>query len=190
MAEETVIRTVKMEDGRIVEFTGKKRLIKTSNVEDLTVRLDWENGQTRTFEIPEKLVFKSACHGMEQKLGDEIAGAKNTDGSPVETDDLVLAVDELIERLMTEGLEGWTTKREASGIAGTSVLLRAIVEVTKKPIESIRAYLKKKTQADKMQLRASPRFKAVVERLEAEKAAKGPKVDTKALEAELDEIPA
>ena len=70
-------------------------------------------------------------------------------------------------------------------MAGTSVLARALIEVTGKSAEKVREYLKGKTQAEKVALRNSAKIKPVVERIEAEKAAKGSKVDTDALLAEL-----
>jgi hypothetical protein len=121
------------------------------------------------------MVNQFALHGAEQKLGDEIAGLK-------EIDDAVMAVDELIDRLYNGE---WGVKREASGMAGTSVLARALVEVTGKPIEKIKEFLKAKTQAEKIALRADARIKAVVDRLEAAKVAKGTQVDTSALLNEL-----
>ncbi|MGH9438463.1 MAG: hypothetical protein ACRD22_11355, partial [Terriglobia bacterium] len=73
--------------------------------------------------------------------------------------------------------------REAGGMAGTSVLLKAMVEFAqgRKTIEQVKEYLSTKTQAEKLALRNSPKLKPIVERLEAEKVAKGAKIDTDAL---------
>jgi hypothetical protein len=172
---ETTYETVKMSDGRLVDFPGKRQLIKTSSLDGMSVTLDFRNGETRVFTLPPAMVNQFALHGAEQKLGDEIAGLK-------EIDDAVMAVDELIDRLYNGE---WGVKREASGMAGTSVLARALVEVTGKPIEKIKEFLKAKTQAEKIALRADARIKAVVDRLEAAKVAKGTQVDTSALLNEL-----
>lgn len=177
-AKETVIETVKMTDGRLTDFPGKRKMSKDSWVESdgtIKVRFDFRNGETRTFTLRSDMVAKFAAHGAEQKLGDEAAGIEDID-------DIVLAIDELIERL--NGGE-WGVKRESSGFAGTSILLRAIVEVTGKSVEAVRAYLKEKTPAQKLALREAAMFAPVVKRLEAEKAAKKPAVDTAPL---LDEI--
>ncbi len=179
-AKETVVETIKMSDGRIVDFPGKRKMSKESWVEatgDIKVRFDFRNGETRTFTLRTDMVPKFAAHGAEQKLGDETAGVEDVD-------DAVLAVDELIERL---NAGEWGVKRESSGFAGTSILLRAIVEVTGKSVEAVRAYLKEKTPAQKLALREAAMFVPVVKRLEAEKAAKKPAVDTAPL---LDEIAA
>jgi hypothetical protein len=176
--QETTIETVTMQDGRVVEFAGKRKLLKAASVSaegKVSVILDFRNGQTRTFTIPDTLLAKFAAHGAEQKLGDEIAGLEDIE-------DCVLATDELIDRLYNGE---WGVKREANGMAGTSVLARALVELTGKTREQIKDFLSKKTQAEKVALRNSTKIKPIVERIEAEKAAKGSKVDTEALLGEL-----
>jgi hypothetical protein len=176
---ETVIETVTMEDGRIVEFAGKRKLLKSSTVSaegSVSVRLDFRNGQTRTFTIPGNLLAKFAAHGAEQKLGDEIAGLDDTE-------DCVMAMDELIDRLYNGE---WGVKREANGMAGTSVLARALCELTGKTREQIKTFLAGKTQADKVALRNSAKVKPIVDRLESEKVSKKSAVDTDAMLGELE----
>lgn len=176
---ETTYETVTMTDKRVVDFPGKRQLIKSSSVGaggELVTVLDFRNGETRTFTIPSAMVGQFALHGAEQKLGDEIAGLK-------EIDDAVMAVDELIDRLYNGE---WGVKRESNGMAGTSVLARALVEVTGKPIEKIKEFLKAKSHAEKVALRADAKVKAVVDRIEAAKASKGSPVDTAALLGELE----
>ena len=93
-----------------------------------------------------------------------------------------MATDELIDRLYNGE---WGIKREANGMAGTSVLARALVELTGKTRDQIKTFLAGKTQAEKVALRNSAKVKPIVERLESEKASKGSKVDTDALLGEL-----
>lgn len=176
---ETTIETVKMDDGRVVDFAGKRKLLKETKVVDgkVQVRLDFRNGETRLFTIPDAMLLQFAGHGAEQKLGDETAGLDNVE-------DAVLAVDELMDRL-TAG--EWGIRRDAKGLAGTSVLLKALCEVYNKPAEAIKAFLANKTQAEKLALRASPKIKPVIDRLESERAAGRPTVDTEALLAGLDD---
>jgi hypothetical protein len=173
------IEVVTMTDGRKVEFVGKKKLIKESFPENLTVRLDFRNGETRLFVIPSQLTNKFAVHGAEQKLGDATAGTEDID-------DMLLDVDALIERLNNGE---WGIKREGSSNAGTSILIKALMEWGGKTAEEVKAFLQDKTQADKMALRNNNTrknhhghtIKSIVTRLEEEKAAKGIKVDTDAL---------
>lgn len=184
--QEVQIETVTMTDGRLVEFAGKKKLQKESFVTadgKVQVRLDFRNAETRLFTIPDNMLNKFAAHGAEQKLGDEIAGLKGANGAEADIEDAVLAIDELIDRLYNAE---WSQKREANGLAGTSVLLRALVQHTGKTAEQIKAFLAGKSQAEKTALRNNPKIKPIVEAIEAEKAAKGKApVDTDAL---LDEL--
>jgi len=177
--QETAIETVTMKDGRIVDFAGKRKLLKESSVTAegaVQVRLDFRNGESRLFTIPGNMTAKFAAHGAEQKLGDEIAGL-------TDTDDCVIAIDELIDRLYNGE---WGVKREANGMAGTSVLVRALVEHTGKTVEQIKAFLSGKSQAEKVALRNNPKVKPIVERIEAEKASKKSNVDTDAMLGELE----
>ena len=176
---ETQVETVTMTDGRVVDFAGKRKLLKESSVTadgKVQVRLDFRNGETRLFTLPDALLNKFAAHGAEQKLGDEIAGL-------TDTEDCVLAVDELIDRLYNGE---WSVKREANGMAGTSVLVRALVEHTGKTVEQIKQFLNGKSQAEKVALRNNPKIKPIVERIEAEKASKKANVDTDAMLGELE----
>lgn len=179
--KESTEQVVPMNDGRTVTFAGKRKLLKESSVTadgKVVVRLDFRNGETRTFPIPDSLLTKFAAHGAEQKLGDVIAGLNDID-------DAVLAVDNLIDQLSAGK---WTVEREGNGMAGTSILARALAEVKNLPIATVQAFLKPKTQAEKIALRNNPSIKPVVERLEAEKAAKakgGDAINTDALLAEL-----
>jgi hypothetical protein len=177
---ETKVETITMTDGRIVDFVGKRKLLKESFVNDgvVSIRLDFRNGETRTFAIPSGLLLKFAAHGAEQKLGDEIAGLDDIE-------DAVMAIDELTDRL-NKG--EWGVKREGNGMAGTSILARALVEVMGKDMSAIKTFLGTKTQAEKVALRNNPRVKPVVERLEAEKASKskGAAIDTDSLLASLE----
>jgi len=178
--QEPQVETVTMDDGRIVDFPGKRQLLKSSTVDaeagTVSVRLDFRNGETRLFTLPDNLLAKFAAHGAEQKLGDEIAGL-------TDVEDCILAVDELIDRLYNGE---WSVKREASGMAGTSVLVRALVEHTGKTVEQIKQFLSGKSQAEKVALRNNPKIKPIVERIEAEKASKKANVDTDAMLGELE----
>lgn len=177
--KKTEVETVTMTDGRKVDFPGKRKLQKES-FEDphghVHIRLDFRNGKTITYTPPKSLHNKFIAHGAEQKLGDEIAGLDDID-------DAVLAVEQLAARLT--GPDGWTVAREGNGLAGTSVLARALSEVKGVDIEKVKAFLATKTQAQKIALRNDPAIKPTVEKIEAEKAAKGNKVDTAALLGEL-----
>lgn len=172
--KETEYTTVTMDDGRLVEFPGKRRMQKTG-VEtvdgELQVRLDFVNGETRLFTVPLELISKFALHGAEQKLGDETSGLDDVE-------DAVLAIDDLMDRL-NKG--DWAIKRESNGLAGASVLARALIELTGKAPTAVREDLKALSQAEKNALRDHPKLKPIIEKLEADKKKKPSTVDTDAL---------
>lgn len=175
---EQALNMVTMADGTIVEFAGKKKLIKTPTIGAdgiVSIRLDFVNGDFRIFTLPADMIAKFAAHGAEQKLGDEIAGLDDVA-------DAVMAVDSLIDRLY-EGK--WNATRESNGMAGTSILARALVEQSGKPIEIVRAFLLNKTQAEKVALRNNVGIKPIIDRLESEKVSKKATVDTDSLLSDL-----
>lgn len=163
----TEIRTITMLDGRTVDFPGKRRLQKTSAVladGALQVRLDFENGESRVLNLLPALIPTFALHGAEQKLGDEISSIDDID-------DAVEAIDQLMGRL---NAGDWTKERVggASGMAGASILARALVEVTGQPIAIVRDYLGNLDGKTKAALRLSGEVAPVVKKLEDEKAAR------------------
>ena len=134
---ERVVENVKMSDGRTVEFVGKRKLLKETIIEGnvVKVRLDFRNGETRTWTIPQSLILRCAGHGAEQKLGDETAGEEKVE-------DMVLAVDDLMARL-DKG--EWTTPRAAGdSFSGASIVIKALSLVTGKPVDVIKDFLQKK----------------------------------------------
>jgi len=180
MAEAAAKVPVTMTDGRVVEFTTKQKLVKTSTIDGnvVSVQLDFRNGETRSFTVPDEMLARFAAHGAEQKLGDCIAGE-------TDPDDQVLAVEDLIARL--EKGE-WNAGRSSGGsFAGTSILARALVEASGKSPADIKTYLSTKSQAEKLALRNSDKLRPIVQRLEAEKQSNSKTtVDTDSLLAELD----
>ena len=166
--EKPAVKTVTMDDGRTVDFTGDKRLIKTSieNADGtLAVRLDWVNGETRTHKLNPAILAKYALHGAEQKLGDEISGVK-------ELEDAIEAVDQLMTRLDSGD---WTKERDGSGMAGASVLAKALVKVSGQSIETVRKYLAGLDNKTKLALRGTPQIAPVIKEIEAEIAARSAK---------------
>lgn len=170
---------VTLTDGRVVEFASKQKLVKNSSISEdgqVTITLDFVNGETRNFTIPSALLLRFAAHGAEQKLGDAIAGESDIG-------DAVLSVDDLITRL-TAG--EWTVRRASGEFAGTSVLLKALVEASGMSVEAMKTFLASKTPAQKLALRKTDKIRPIIERLEAEKVKKSKvTVDTDSL---LDEL--
>jgi hypothetical protein len=177
--------------GRELEFVGKRRQLKEAIFNEQgewtgTV-MDFINGRSLYYKAPEmdfKLkngnyaLHQHAAHGSLQKFGDSTAGYKED-----ELDDAVLSAEETMQRV-SEG--EWAVEREGGGMAGTSVLILALVESTGKTYEQLKEWLKTKTKEQKDAMRNSDRLRPIVQRLEAERAAKSAHVDTSGLFSELD----
>ncbi len=199
---------VKMEDGREVEFVGKRKVNKetlideskiiaegdTVTVQDgaVSVRMDYRNGATRTYPIKAKMLPKFAGHGGEQKYGDELASPAD---KPLSEDDMVIATDELHAQLYDQG--EWRATSEG-GVGGASVVIKAIMEASGKTIEDVKKFLQGKLDAakakgEKLSRRdlydsfKNPNSKVgqIVERMEREQRAKASKVDADAALAEI-----
>lgn len=187
---------VKMEDGREVEFAGNRKSDKTILLDEAGkahgVRFDFLNGATRQIsfsEIPEATLLYACGHGISQKAGDEYSGVK-------EIDDMVLSVEEIFARLRAGE---WAAAREAGdSTAGASIVIKALMEVTGKPIDFIKSFLQgkldaAKTRGEKLSRQdlynsfRNPTSKTgvVIKRLEEEKLAKSAKVDAGDLLAEM-----
>lgn len=182
------VEVITMSDGRKVEFAGKRKLLKDTLIsgDSVSVRLDFRNGETRLFPVSaSKHFLQFAGHGAEQKYGDEIAGLRGADGGEADIDDAVIAIDYLHDQLEVDGT--WAMKREGTGTAGASVLVKALMEVTGKPTEEVKGFLKAQVDAGTSYQKLNAAFSEddtvgpVIKRLNAEKASKGPKVDTRAI---------
>ena len=138
----TEYTAVTMTDGRVVQFAGKRKVLKETIVDKtkieadggvvqfsegaVAIRMDFRNGETRTLALPASLLADFAGHGAEQKFGDELASSAS---DPMSEDDMVLAIDDLYS---TIAKGEWSRTREGGGgggVAGASIVLRAIMEV-------------------------------------------------------------
>lgn len=171
-----VVETVKMDDGRLVDFTGKTRMLKSSSNDEamVYVRLDFRNGETRTFKAfhnqpnvdttSAKFAITCMCHGLEQKLGDVTSGIDNIE-------DAIEAVDTLMARL-DKGEWNLAGGTGGSAMAGASILARALVEVSGQTIAVVREMLASMDAKTKAALRLDPEVAPVIKKLEAEREAR------------------
>lgn len=207
------VQKVQMSDGREVGFAGKRKVLKETLIDEskivvdgdtvtiqdgaISVRMDFRNGETRTFPLKAAMVPRFAGHGGEQKYGDELASPAD---KPMSEEDMVLAVEELHDQLYGKG-EWRAVSEGGGGFAGASVVVRALVEASGKTIEAVKAFLQKKLDDAKVrgeklsrnELYASfrdPNTKVgqIIRRLEEEKAKKESKVDSNALLSELENV--
>ena len=181
----TEVITVQMEDGTTQEFTPKRLMNKDHTISEdgkVTLHLGFKNGVIRNIVLPPTLIAKFAAHGAEQKYGDELAGIVKP-GETVDMDDVVLTIDTLDGNIQ-KGV--WSTRAVGDGMGGTSVLIKALMEYGGRPLEVVKKFLSDKDAKFKAALRLDNKNKNkagltmedIVKRIEAEKAAKLPKIDT------------
>lgn len=197
------VTKVTMEDSRIVDFVGKRKMLKdaTAGEDFAQVVFDFVNGSTRTAKVAlgDKLLFRLAAHGLAQKVGDETAGEDSVD-------DMVVGVDAMLERL-SKG--EWGAERKAGdGFSGASVVIKAIMEATRgspkypegMTLTQVKEFLEGKLAASKAAGDEPPltrqklyqsfrkpgsKTAAIIERLEKEKASGETAIDADAALAEI-----
>jgi hypothetical protein len=195
--------SVTMKDGAKRDFLINK---KTQNIQFMIkdyvladdgsfdhARFDFNNGEFRIVKPPQSLVGRFVGHGIMQKYGDELAGLKAEDGGQPDIDDVILTIDELDETIQKGE---WSQRKEGAGLGGTSILIKALMEYSAKPVEIAKAFLKDKDAKFKLALRhnddkqgkTGETMAAIVKRLEAAKAATAAKVDTSSALADLDSM--
>ena len=165
---------VQMDDGRIVQFNSRAKMRTNITLENglATIIADFSNGQTLSFAIPlpadlTELSGKLFQFALKEKTHNQIAGVSDVA-------DCYIAVRELFD-LFAAGK--WTAERKAGEGQGSSTLQKAIMEVYGKTADQAYQFLKDKTHAQKMALRAHEKLAPVIQRLEAAKASTKVNVD-------------
>lgn len=171
---------VLMSNGEKVEFGERAKVLKRSTILDdgsIEIKFLFRDGVVKTATMPadHSLLIRAAQHGLDQKFGDAFAGLDDLEDAQQAFDDVA---DQVI------GQEVWAEKRVGEGLAGSSVLARALAVVTGKTLDEIRAKLKTLSHAQKTALRNQPGPVAdkvrEIEAARAAKANKGEKVDVEA----------
>jgi hypothetical protein len=176
MAEEKKVTAVVAEDGATYEFGEKAKVKKLSTVQEggtIVVKFVFRNGAVRSaaFAPDHPLMTRFAQHGLDQKVGDEFAGLDDPE-------DCVVAFEQVTDRLQRAE---WSEKRASEGLAGTSMLARALAEVTGKPLAEVKERLANTPKEQKAAIGKQKAVAAVIQRLKDERdAKKGSTVDADA----------
>lgn len=150
--KKTEYNKVTMSDGRVIEIPVTRKLASEvieggAEGEYGGVRFDFANGETRTLllaDLPQSVINYAAVHGLKQKIADDWAGAKDSEGNPASLEDIVLMCDDMMERLRNGA---WEVQRAAGdSMAGASIVIRAIAEVTGKTASEVKAHLNTKLE--------------------------------------------
>lgn len=179
------VETITMDDGTLVEFGGKRQMLKSAETvtvknpdgtetETARLRFDFRTGRSSFYTISTELMLRMAIHGASQKIGDSAAACKDVN-------DMQLAVDTMIDQLNNGK---WESARKSGPTAGGSLLFLAIQRAFPgKTSEAIRAWLENCSTAQRGELTRHPKIKDHFEAVQAERAARKPKpaVDVSAL---------
>lgn len=129
------------------------------------LELKFSNGKElsiSTSRISSAILWQAAVHGLKQKLVDAAAISRNPDtGRSATADDKYNAVREVYDRLLSGQ---WNKGRgEGSGTKG-GLLFRALCQLYegKQTPEAIRAFLDKKSPAEKTALRNTAKIAAII----------------------------
>lgn len=164
---------VQMEDGSVVEFTEKMKVKKQSFIDsnsgDLVTKFVFRNGAVRTHvtAADDAMVARLALHGADQKFGDEFAGLDDVE-------DCIQAFEEMSARIARGE---WSEKRSSDGLAGTSLLARALVAVTGKTIEEVKTRLGALDAKTKAAMAKQPKIAQAIAEIKAARDAKKPAKD-------------
>lgn len=186
--KEVVQTPVKMKDGRVVDFPGETKALKSfafdPNTGAVTGRIDFFSGDTVAVNYTDSaLLGMAAAHGIGQKLGDSYAAIKD----PAEAYQTCAT---LAERLAKDGAAGWGRQPGSGGGSGGSLglLVAACMEATGAAAEQVRAYLDSLSNEVKVAMRdKDPTIAPIYQRLKAARDAAKPQpaVDLTAASAGL-----
>lgn len=141
----------------------------TTNADALTVTLAFSNGQTLSIDattLSGDIQAMATLHGLKQKLVDAAAISRNLDtGRSATIDDKYNAVREVYDRLLAGQ---WNKTREGGSVKG-GLLFRALcILYADKTPEAIRAFLEKKTAAEKTALRNTAKIADIILQFKAD----------------------
>lgn len=136
----------------------------TLGLRDAVLMLAFSNGQAMQLTIDQlspAIIEQAIIHGLKQKLVDAAAISRNpTTGRSATIDDKYNAVREVYDRLLSGQ---WNKVRDGgSGMKG-GLLFRALcLMYADKTPDAIRAFLDKKTPAEKTALRNTAKIAAII----------------------------
>ena len=134
------------------------------------VTLKFSNGQELFISadsLPNDVFMQALAHGLKQKLVDAAAISRNPDtGRSATIDDKYNAVREVFDRLMSGQ---WNKVRDGGASTKGGLLFRALcLMYPDKTPDAIKAFLDKKTPAEKTALRNTARIASIIATFKAD----------------------
>lgn len=152
--------------------TTSKTIEATVDTNTMSLTLTFSNGETlvmTTGQLSVDVANQALLHGLKQKLVDAAAISRNPDtGRSATVDDKYNAVREVYDRLLAGQ---WNKSRGEGSSTSGGLLFRALCQLyADKTPEAIKAFLDKKTPAEKAALRATSKIAAIIDTLRADKS--------------------
>ena len=138
--------------------------IDASNPLNMGLTLVFSNGEYLTVQMSDltpEIATQCMMHGLKQKLVDAAAISRNPDtGRTASVDDKWEAVKEVYDRILAGQ---WNKTRDGSGTTKGGLLFRALCQMyADKTPDAIKAFLDKKTPAEKAALRNTAKIAAII----------------------------
>ena len=154
--------------------------INMTNVMNPNLSLTFSNGAElclRASDLTTELAQQAMMHGLKQKLVDAAAISRNPDtGRSATIDDKYNAVREVFDRLMSGQ---WNKVRTEGASTKGGLLFRALCMMyADKTPDAIKAFLDKKTPAEKTALRNTAKIAAIIATLKEDVADDGIDADS------------
>lgn len=169
----------------VIRTSKKSTIMADVFLPKMTLTLTFINGKEIVVDantLSEEIRNQALLHGLKQKLVDAAAISRNLDtGASASVDDKYNAVKKIADRLTSPGAkwnEGRAAGSDPSPTAGVNnILLRALMKMTGRDMEYVKAYLGNKTKEQRAALRKNPRVVQIMAELSAATVVNGVNTD-------------
>jgi len=169
----------------VIRTSKKSTIMADVFLPKMTLTLTFINGKEIVIDantLSEEIRNQALLHGLKQTLVDAAAISRNLDtGASASVDDKYNAVRKIADRLTADGAkwnEGRAAGSEPSPTAGVNnILLRALMKMTGRDMEYVKAYLGNKTKEQRAALRKNPRVVQIMAELSAATVVNGVNTD-------------
>ena len=155
---------VKMTDGRTVQFSSRTRMKREAHCPDGRpgIRLDFANGETRSFPLNTELEAAYAIEGAQSRFGRAVANCPDTES-------MIRECDALQAQLMA-GVWEVPAPQAPKPLSELELLIAALAELSGKPVEVIAKRVRARTPAERKAMGLDPRILPIMMRLRAAQA--------------------
>ena len=156
------------------DITGTVLTIRVANLGDVAIDAQFLSDDIRTAAM---------MHGLKQKIADAAAMERNPDtGASATPDDKYRAMVAVRDRLIAGE---WNKRAGGDGDVRGGYLLRALVQLSGRSVDDMRAFLAGKSKSECHALRESAKVKPLIDAMKAAEARDGAEHDADAMLADI-----